>query len=310
MINKVFVVILNWNRAKDTIDALVSVSNLTIKDYKLDVIVIDNASSDNSLREITSKTQKLTRKLITFHIIKNKENLGFAAGNNVGLMYALKNKADFVMTLNNDTVVHPDLLIRLIEAARRNPDLGSASPKIYFAKGFEFHKDRYIKTDLGEVLWYGGGDIDWANVYGKTRGVDEVDKGQYDKVEETDFATGACMFIRRNVLEKSGLFDEKYFMYYEDTDLSLRIKKNGFKLFYIPQAIVWHKVAQSSGIGSELNDYFITRNRLLFGMKYAKIRSRFALYRESLRLLSSGRKWQKKGVIDFYLGRFGKGSWR
>jgi len=282
MINKVFVVILNWNRAKDTIDALVSVSNLTIKDYKLDVIVIDNASSDNSLREITSKTQKLTRKLITFHIIKNKENLGFAAGNNVGLMYALKNKADFVMTLNNDTVVHPDLLIRLIEAARRNPDLGSASPKIYFAKGFEFHKDRYIKTDLGEVLWYGGGDIDWANVYGKTRGVDEVDKGQYDKVEETDFATGACMFI----------------------------KKNGFKLFYIPQAIVWHKVAQSSGIGSELNDYFITRNRLLFGMKYAKIRSRFALYRESLRLLSSGRKWQKKGVIDFYLGRFGKGSWR
>jgi len=298
MINKVFVVILNWNRAKDTIDALVSVSNLTIKDYKLDVIVIDNASSDNSLREITSKTQKLTRKLITFHIIKNKENLGFAAGNNVGLMYALKNKADFVMTLNNDTVVHPDLLIRLIEAARRNPDLGSASPKIYFAKGFEFHKDRYIKTDLGEVLWYGGGDIDWANVYGKTRGVDEVDKGQYDKVEETDFATGACMF------------DEKYFMYYEDTDLSLRIKKNGFKLFYIPQAIVWHKVAQSSGIGSELNDYFITRNRLLFGMKYAKIRSRFALYRESLRLLSSGRKWQKKGVIDFYLGRFGKGSWR
>ena len=310
MINKVFVVILNWNRAKDTIDALVSVSNLTIKDYKLDVIVIDNASSDNSLREITSKTQKLTRKLITFHIIKNKENLGFAAGNNVGLMYALKNKADFVMTLNNDTVVHPDLLIRLIEAARRNPDLGSASPKIYFAKGFEFHKDRYIKTDLGEVLWYGGGDIDWANVYGKTRGVDEVDKGQYDKVEETDFATGACMFIRRNVLEKSGLFDEKYFMYYEDTDLSLRIKKNGFKLFYIPQAIVWHKVAQSSGIGSELNYYFITRNRLLFGMKYAKIRSRFALYRESLRLLSSGRKWQKKGVIDFYLGRFGKGSWR
>src|SRR3989344_2902107 len=118
------------------------------------------------------------------------------------------------------------------------------------------------------------------------------------------------MFMRRNVLEKSGLFDEKYFMYYEDTDLSLRIKKNGFKLFYIPQAIVWHKVAQSSGIGSELNDYFITRNRLLFGMKYAKIRSRFALYRESLRLLSSGRKWQKKGVIDFYLGRFGKGSWR
>ena len=188
MINKVFVVILNWNRAKDTIDALVSVSNLTIKDYKLDVIVIDNASSDNSLREITSKTQKLTRKLITFHIIKNKENLGFAAGNNVGLMYALKNKADFVMTLNNDTVVHPDLLIRLIEAARRNPDLGSASPKIYFAKGFEFHKDRYSKGDLGKVIWAAGGDFDWDNVLGSNHGVNEVDNNQFDKVREIDFA--------------------------------------------------------------------------------------------------------------------------
>jgi len=98
-------------------------------------------------------------------------------------------------------------------------------------------------------------------------------------------------------------------MYYEDIDLSMRIKKAGFEVLYIPSANVWHKVAQSSGIGSGLNDYFITRNRLLFGMRYAKLRTRFALYRESLRFLLSGRVWQRKGVLDFYLGRLGKGSW-
>ena len=98
-------------------------------------------------------------------------------------------------------------------------------------------------------------------------------------------------------------------MYLEDADLSLRMRRAGWKVLYTPYGHLWHKVAQSSGIGSDLNDYYITRNRLLFGMRYASLKTRLALYKESLRFLLDGRDWQKKGVMDFYLGRFGKGSW-
>ena len=118
------------------------------------------------------------------------------------------------------------------------------------------------------------------------------------------------MVITRRALEKVGLLDEKYFMYLEDLDYSERIKKAGFKIIYEPKAIVWHKNAQSSGVGSDLNDYFFTRNRLLFGMTYAPIRTKFALIRESGRLAVKGRKWQKRGVVDFYLRNFEKGSWK
>jgi len=308
---KIFIIILNWNRAQDTIKCLSSVRKLKIINYILRIVVVDNASKDNSIELINESIKSIKgTKSIKGILIRNKENLGYAAGNNVGIKYALGKGADYVMVLNNDVRVHPASMIRIIEAAKKQSNFGAASPKIYFEKGFEFHKERYKKTDLGKVIWYAGGEIDWNNVYGKPRGVDEIDIGQYEKVSETDFATGTCIFMSRKALEKVGLFNEKYFMYYEDTDLSLRIKKTGFKVLFIPEAIVWHKVAQSSGIGSDLNDYFTTRNRLYFGLKYARLRTRFALYRESLRMLFRGRKWQSRGVIDFYFGRFGKGSWK
>ncbi|KKQ52149.1 MAG: glycosyl transferase family protein [Microgenomates group bacterium GW2011_GWC1_38_12] len=307
---KIFIIILNWNRADDTLDCLKSVEKLQITNYKLQIIIVDNASTDDSIKKIKKGIKSTTStKGIISKIIGNRTNLGFAAGNNVGVKYALDQGADYIMVLNNDTVVDKNLLIEFLKALKKYPKAGILSPKIYFASGFEFHKDRYKKSELGKVIWYSGGKIDWNNVYGFGRGVDEVDNGQYDEVTETDFATGTCMFLSRNALEKVGLFDEKYFMYFEDTDLSMRLKRVGFRVFYVPRAVLWHKVAQSSGIGSDLNDYFITRNRLLFGMRYAKLRTRFALYRESLRFLLSGRVWQRKGVLDFYLGRLGKGSW-
>ncbi|KKR00338.1 MAG: putative glycosyltransferase [Candidatus Woesebacteria bacterium GW2011_GWB1_39_12] len=302
---KVFIVILNWNRPDDTLDCLKSVEKLQITNYKLQIVIVDNASSDDSVKLI----RNFIKNRSNVEVVVNKVNIGFVGGNNVGISYSLDQGADYVMVLNNDTVVDKNLLTEFLKASKKYPKAGILSPKIYFAPGFEFHKDRYIKDNLGKVLWYAGGQIDWDNVYGKNRGVDEVDKGQYDKVEEIDFATGTCMFMSRKALENIGLFDKKYFMYYEDMDLSMRIKKADFKVLYIPSAIVWHKVAQSSGIGSGLNDYFTTRNRLLFGMRYAKLRTRVALYREALRFLLSGRVWQKKGVLNFYLGRFEKGSW-
>jgi GT2 family glycosyltransferase len=306
---KVSIVILNWNRKKDTLECLKSLEGLSTK-HKVQIIVVDNASTDDSRKVIDKKLKKLNKKdNFSCELIRNKENLGFAAGNNVGMRHAVAHGADYVLLLNNDTLVDKKLVDELVSVAKSKKKAGLLSPKIYFAEGFEFHKEKYKKKDLGKVIWYAGGKIDWDNVYGKNHGVDEIDKGQYDKIEETDFVTGACMLIRKEAIEDVGFFDEKYYMYLEDADLSVRMKKNGWQVLYAPPAHLWHKVAQSSAIGSKLNDYFIIRNRLLFGMGYASVRTKFALYRESLRLLLNGRKWQQKGVIDFYLMRYGKGSW-
>lgn len=299
---KISIVIVNWNGFEDTSECLKSIQKLVLKNIQLSVVVVDNASTDDSVKEL--------EKMKNFELLVTKENLGFAGGYNFGIRYAMRNKPDFILALNNDTIVDKDMLKDLVEAANGHPEAGLISPKIYFAKGYEFHKDKYKKTELGKVIWYAGGNMDWNNVYGSNRGVDEVDNGQFDHAMETDFATGAAMLMRYKALRKVGLFDEKYFLYLEDADLSMRMKKKKWQVIYSPKAKVWHKVSQSSGIGSNLNDYFITRNRLRFGMTYASFRTKVALLKESIRLLMNGRQWQKIGVMDYYIGNFGKGSWK
>lgn len=302
---KIFVIILNWNRFDDTLETLESIDKLNASDFELHTVVIDNASSDGSVEKL--KKEKFDNIKVEF--VLNNENLGFAAGNNRGIDFALKNGADYLCILNNDVIVDPDLITSLLVQLQGDDTTGAISPKMYFAKGFEY-RDKYKKSDLGKVIWYAGGIIDWNNVYGVTRGVDQVDEGQFNQTCETDFTTGTCLFTKTEVIKKMKGFDEKFFMYYEDTDLSVRIKLAGLKLIYEPKAILWHKVSQSSGIGGNLNDYFISRNRLLFGMRYASNRTKFALFRESVKLLFLGRPWQKIGIRDFYLGNFGKGSWK
>ncbi len=303
---KVSIIILNYNGHEDTLECLKSLKGLLTDNCRVEVVVVDNGSTDSS-PESLSNFQLSTS---NFQLIKNKKNLGFSGGNNVGIKYALKNKADYLLLLNNDTLVDKSLLLQLIKAAENYEKAGILSPKIYFAPGFEFHKKRYKKSELGKIIWYAGGKFDWKNLLGSNRGVDELDKGQYDKVEETDFASGACMLIRAQALKEVGFFDEEYFMYLEDVDLCQRMKKKGWQILYLPSAHLWHKVARSSGIGSNLNDYFITRNRLLFAIKYASLRAKLALFKESLKFLLSGREWQKKAVRDFYLCRLGQGSWK
>lgn len=302
---KVSIIILNWNRAGDTIECVRSVSKCQRSNVECQIVVVDNASTDDSVKKLKRFKIQDSR----FKILVNKENLGFAGGNNSGIDYAMKKGADWVLILNNDTIVDKDLIVELLKVSRKHPKVGILSPKIYFAKGFEFHKKRYKKSELGRVIWAAGGYMDWDNVFGKNRGVDEVDKGQYKKIERIDFATGACMLISSKALKDVGVFDSRYFMYFEDVDLCSRMLKSNWNIMYIPKALVWHKVAQSSSAGSNLNDYYISRNRMLFGLKYAPLRSKVALMDQSFKFLLKGRQWQKKGVIDFYIGKYGKGSW-
>lgn len=337
------IVVLHFNGEKDTLECLKSLKNIQYPmsrlaakraNFQCQIIVVDNGSSDESLNKVRSFINEFSYKLVsdteslqdvkkerlshirenshktTIKLVENQINLGFSGGNNLGIRHALENGADYVLILNNDTIADKDFLQNLVEVAEKDIHIGIVSPKIYFAKGFEFHKDRYLEKDLGHVFWYAGGIMDWKNIIGKHRGVDEVDKGQYEEVMETDFASGCCMMLKKEVIEKVGLFDENYFLYYEDNDLCKRVRLAGYKILYVPQAVIWHKNAGSAGgSGSSLQDYYITRNRLMFGIKYAPFNSKAALIRESLKLLVKGRKWQKRGVIDFYTRRFGKGSY-
>ncbi len=301
---KVFISIINFNGKKNTRECLKSIDNLNMTGVDLNVVVIDNASKEKlDLEENFLKNASLK-------IILSEKNLGFSGGHNLGINYALSKMADYIVILNNDTILDKNLVYELLNAFDNDSSVGIVSPKIYFAKGYEFHKNRYKNEDIGHVLWYAGGDMDWDNVIGKHIGVDEVDKGQYGKEKEIDFSSGCCMAIKKEVFEKVGFLNEKYFLYYEDNDYSQRAKRKRYKVIYTPKAILWHKNAGSAGgSGSNLQDYYITRNRLLFGLAYAPLKARLALLRESFKLLIAGRYWQKKGVLDFYLRRFGKGSY-
>lgn len=300
--------LLNFNGKQNTLDCLRSLENIRKGDFELSIIVTDNASTDGSVEDIRRYIADVKHDGIK--IIENKKNLGFSGGHNVAIKYALQSGADYILILNNDTYVDKDFLAELLRIAEGDEDIGILVPKIYFAPGFEYHKDKYSKNEAGKVLWYAGGKMDWANVIGYNRGVDSVDNGQFDKSEETELATGCCMLIGKKTFESVGMLDERYYLYYEDADLTMRARGKGFKIDYVPSSIVWHKNAGSAGgSGSVLQDYYITRNRLLFGYSYASIRSKFALFRESISLLLSGRKWQRRGVMDYYTGKLGKGSY-
>ena len=302
---KVSLIILSWNARKMTQKELENVAKLDTNGLDAECVVVDNGSTDDS-QDVLSN-YKLPN--MNYKFIETNANLGYAGGNNFGLKYSFKEGFNYTVLLNNDVILPKDILIKLVGIAEKDQKIGLLAPKMYFAKGYEFHKDRYKKEDLGKVIWYAGGFIDWGNVCSIHRGVNDVDYGQYDKEIEVDAANGACLLIRNKVIGDIGFLRDKYFMYWEDADYCVRAKKAGWKIVYTPITYLWHKVSASSGIGSELNDYFLTRNRMRFGMNYAKMRTKFALFRESIKLLFNGRKWQKIGVKDFYLGRWGKGSW-
>ncbi|MFC1649235.1 glycosyltransferase family 2 protein [Patescibacteria group bacterium] len=306
---QLWIIILNWNRPDLTIECLDSLQILNSRTFKTNILIVDNGSTDDSIKKINfhigrklkfSKNKKAS-------LIETGINKGYAGGNNYGLRYALERGADYLMLLNNDTNVDKDFASELIKTHIEKA-AGVVCPKIYFAPGFEFKN--YNKSDLGNVIWSVGGEFDWNNVYGTNRGVDQVDEGQFEKTEEVDFASGACFLVSREVINKVGLLDENYFMYLEDVDFCHRVKLADFNLVYVPKSEIWHKVAQSSKIGSNLNDYFITRNRLLFGYRYASTKTKLALLRESIRFCINGRKWQRIGVRDYYKKNLGKGSWK
>jgi hypothetical protein len=298
---KLVSVILEFNNPQMTLETVRSLKGVLVPaGFSHQIVVVDNSPlPDGSLKKMLKKFQNV--KLIT-----TLKNTGFAYGNNLGIRWGLKHGGDYFLLINNDVIVHRYLLHHLLKAMTGG--VGLAVPKVYFAPGFEYHHDRYQPKERGRVIWYAGGRFDWANVFGKHIGVDEVDTGQYDRQHPVDFANFCCVLIKKEVFAKIGFLSSKYFLYWEDADFSWRAQLNGFVQMYVPKAVIWHKSSGSSGSGSRLHDYYLTRNRLVFGFKYASGRTKLALLRQAVQRLVSGRPGERSGIRDFFLHRLGKGS--
>ena len=292
----VSIILLNYKGLKDTLECINSLKRIKTNNLSVEIVVVDNGSGDESV--------KVLKNVPNIKLLVNNKNSGYSGGNNLGIKFALKGGADYILILNNDTVVDVNFLVNLISAAK-SADI--IAPKIYFAPGFEFHKSRYKKEDIGKVIWFAGANIDWGNILGQHIGVDEVDNGQFSNPREIQFATGACMFVKSDVFKKIGLLDEKYFLYLEDMDFCTRAARFGFKIIYEPSAVIWHKNASSAGgSGSQIQNYFITRNRLLFAFKYAPFKNKILLLKHVIFQVSD--KTRRKALFDFLTFNFGRGS--
>lgn len=278
---KVSVVILNFKVKLFTLSCIESVKKSTFKN--LEIIVLDNGSADGLEEEMEKYTSVI--------FFQNGSNLGYSGGNNVGIKKALEGGADYIFILNPDTIIEEKCIERLVNGMEET-GAGIVGPKIYF-------EDK-------KTIWYAGGIFDRDNVIGKHRGVNQKDNNQYNQAVETDYVTGAAMMIKREVFERIGFFDEKYFLYYEDADFCERAKRAGFKVMYIPGGIVYHENAKSTVLGSSLQDYYISRNRMLYARKFLPFRTQFALFREAIKNL--GNPMRRLALLDFITGNLGKGS--
>ncbi len=244
----VFIIILNHNGKEDTIECLESIRAQTYKNYK--VCIVDNASTDGS--------QDYFKENFSWAmLIENETNLGFAEANNIAIKQAMKMKLDSVLLLNNDTKVAPDMLSELIKPMKVNLAIGIAGPKMYY----------YNRSD---TLWFARGKMDWKTGVTSHIGGMEQDYGQYNEICDSDFISGCALLIHKNVINKIGLMDERYFYYQEDIDYCTKAIKAGFKCIVAPRAKLWHKVARTSG-GSEnpFGAFLKPRNRIIFMKKYA-----------------------------------------
>lgn len=225
----------------------------------------------------SSKNKKIIEKQSFPLSVLPSENRGYAHGVNIGLQKATKQECQYFCIINNDTYFKEDFVdLTLSSISHRQSSI--IAGKIYYAPGYEYHKDRYHKKDLGKVLWYAGGFFDWNHCLTPHRGVDAVDKGQYDTAEKTGFVNGCVMCFDKQVIDKVGLWDEGYFLYYEDADFCERARQKGVELWYDPSIVIWHKNAQSTGgSGSKLHIKYQEKSRLRFGLKYAPLKTKLHL---------------------------------
>ncbi len=291
----VAIVILNWNRSDALMECLKSVKNLDYPVHK--IVVVDNASTDGSVDVVKKEFPDVT-------LIENDKNYGAIGGKNIGLRRAMEMPVQYLYMVDNDIIGATDSLRRLVEVAESDPQIGMVGAMMY---------------DLSkpDIILSAGGTIDFTQNVSRGRGDAQKDVGQFNKIEPVDYLWGGALLARKSVLEKVGLFDPGYIGYwFEDTDLSVRVRKAGFQILFCPYAKVWHKPHQTIEQFSFRKKYLATRNAIRFMKKHANALQwmkylffaigglPYALIRD---IISGGNvqgTWGKaRGLIDGIFGR-------
>lgn len=301
MEKEICVILINYNGKKYNEKCIDSILNSTAAEH-MHIVVVDNASSDGSMELLQQRYEKTEEDRIEYIFLDH--NYGFAAANNRGIEQAGALGADYVLLLNNDTEVDPNLIEQLAACSDRHPDC-MIVPKIYY-------------SDERNRIWSAGGSVSPIIHKVSHDGLDQIDSGQFGEEKRIEFATGCCLFIPMSVLRRTGGLDERYFLYYEDTEYSFRLGKMGIEIYYCPDAYVYHKVGGSSmGAQSPLCAYYISRNWLLCSRQYLGVRypiflAYYLLNRSFLSLLwlVQGKPqlvlaiW--RGILDYCRKRLGK----
>lgn len=221
----VYAVVTNWNGLEDTMDCL---STTLASDYpNLKVVLVDNGSTDDSAVVLAEQFPEVDQ-------VHTGNNGAITVAYNLGIEYGLDRKADYILMLNNDTVLAFDMISKLVHVAETDQSIGIVTPKIYY-------------YDQPQIIWFAGGkrsrfDFGAHNTYeGK------LDSTENSVAKEVDFAWACGMLIRRSLLEKMGLFDTQFYLYYDDVDTSVRTQQAGYRIWYEPNAKMWHKVSHSTG---------------------------------------------------------------
>ena len=238
------VITINYNGVKDTCELL---ETLPLDDASLEVIMIDNASKEDEATVIEQRYPQVK-------VIRSKRNLGFAGGNNLGIQAA---RGKYLFFINNDTLLRPQTsdFRPLIARLESNAKIGAVCPKIRFSWG------------NNPIQYAGYTPLSRITLRNRAIGFGEDDHGQYDTARQTPYVHGAAMMVRREVIEEAGVMPECYFLYYEELDWSLMIRRAGYDIWYDPQCTIYHKESQATGQNSPLRTYYITRNRLLFNRR-------------------------------------------
>lgn len=254
----VSVIVLNWNGRDDTIACLESLKAVDYPNFV--TLVVDNGSTDGSPAAIR-------RCFPDVEIVETGSNLGFAEGNNVGIRLALERGSEYIFLLNNDTVVAPSLLRELVAAAERCSEGGIFTARIHY----------HAEPDR---IWSAG--VRWRKDRMQFQHVQDEAENTVDAkgLVVTDYACGCALFAAAAVFRKVGLLDPKFFLTYEETDLCFRARRAGIPSYYVPSAVLWHKISASfGGAESPLIEYFITRNRLLWGERHLAFKDLVQLYK-------------------------------
>ena len=242
----VSIITINYNESEVTLDLLDSVRKLSYTNYE--VIVVDNASPNDN-------PDKIKENFPEVNLIKSPENLGFAGGNNLGVKQA---KGEYLLFINNDTIVPPNFIQPLVETLQKNNRIGMVSPKI------KFHWDPTL------IQYAGYTPMNKWTIRNNSIGYHQKDNGDFDEPKETQSIHGAAMMVPKKVVDEVGMMTEIYFLYYEEHDWAEMVKRAGYKIFYQPKSYILHKESISTGKFSPLKTYYISRNRILFARRNFK----------------------------------------